>query len=71
MPESTYKIVELVGSSSKSWEDAVNNAVMKAAQTLRDIRICEVEKFDTRIENGKIVAYRARIKLSFKYEKGE
>jgi flavin-binding protein dodecin len=69
MSDSTYKIIELVGSSPTSWEEAVNNAVTKAAASLRDLRICEVDKLDTKIENGKVVAYRARIKLSFKYEK--
>jgi len=68
MPESVYKIIELVGSSPKSWEDAVNNAVKKASESLRDLRICEVVKFDIKIEGGKIVAYRARVQLSFKYE---
>ena len=70
MPDSTYKIIELVGSSTTSWEEAVNNAVTKASESLRDLRICEVVKLDTRIEDGKIVAYRARVQLSFKYEKG-
>ena len=70
MPDSTYKIIELVGSSASSWEEAVNNAVTKASESLRDLRICEVVKLDTKIEDGKIVAYRARVQLSFKYEKG-
>lgn len=69
MPDSTYKIIELVGSSPTSWEDAVNKAVQKASQSLRDLRICEVVKLDAKIENNKITAYRARIQLSFKYEK--
>jgi hypothetical protein len=68
MPESVYKIIELVGSSSTSWEDAVKKAVEQAAKSLRDIRICEVEKFDAKIEGDKIVAYRARVKLSFKHQ---
>lgn len=67
MPDSVYKIIELVGSSPNSWEDATNNAVVKASESLRDLRICEVVKLDTKIENGKIVAYRARVQLSFKY----
>ena len=67
MPNSVYKIIELVGSSSTSWEEATNNAVIKASQSLRDLRICEVVKLDTKIEDGKIVAYRARVQLSFKY----
>ena len=69
MTDSTYKIIELVGSSPISWEEAVKNAVNKASESLRDLRICEVEKFDTKLEGGKIVAFRARVKVSFKYEK--
>ncbi len=69
MAESVYKIVELVGSSETSWEEAVNNAVTAASKSLRDLRICEVIKLDTKIENNRIVAYRARVQLSFKYEK--
>ena len=68
MPNSVYKIIEMVGSSATSWEEAVNNAVTKASASLRDLRICEVTKLDTKIENGKITAYRARVQLSFKYE---
>ncbi|MGA1872503.1 MAG: dodecin family protein [Thermoplasmatota archaeon] len=68
MPDSVYKVIELVGSSKDSWEDAVNNAVISASKSLRDLRICEVIKLDTKIENNKIVAYRARVQLSFKYE---
>jgi len=68
MPDSVYKIVELVGSSPTSWEEAVNNAVTKASESLRGLRICEVVKLDTKIEDNKIVAYRARVQLSFKFE---
>jgi dodecin len=68
MPNSVYKIVEVVGSSPDSWEKATQLAVDTAAQTLRDLRVAEVEKLDLHIENGRIVAYRARVKLSFKYE---
>jgi flavin-binding protein dodecin len=68
MPESVYKIVELVGSSEIGWEDAVKNAVEAASKSLRDLRICEVIKLDTKLEDGAIVAYRARVQLSFKYE---
>jgi flavin-binding protein dodecin len=60
--------VEVVGSSAKSWEDAAGLAVSTAAETLRDLRIAEVTKLDMKIESGKIVAYRARVSLSFKYE---
>ncbi|MBW2492718.1 MAG: dodecin domain-containing protein [Deltaproteobacteria bacterium] len=68
MQESTYKIIELVGSSSSSWEDAAKNAIETAAKTLRGLRIAEIIKLDLKIENGKVVAYRARVNLSFKYE---
>ena len=66
MPESVYKIIELVGSSKTGWEDAVQNAIKKSSESLTDLRICEVVKLDTKIEDGKIVAYRARVQLSFK-----
>ena len=62
-----YKIVELVGSSPKSWEDAVNVAVTEASKSIRDIRIVEVVTHDAKIAEGKIVSYRAKEKLSFKY----
>lgn len=68
MSESTYKIIELVGSSPTSWEDAAKAAVKTAAKSLRDLRIAEITQMDMKIENGKVTAYRARIKLSFKYE---
>lgn len=68
MSSSTYKIVELVGSSSVSWEDAAKAAVEAASKTLKDLRIAEVTQMDMKIENGKIAAYRARVKLSFKYK---
>ncbi|TMH80045.1 MAG: dodecin domain-containing protein [Betaproteobacteria bacterium] len=66
--EGVYKIVEVVGTSSKSWEDAANTAVATAAKTLRDLRIAEVTKLDLKIEDGKVIAYRARVSLSFKYQ---
>jgi len=69
MAESVYKIIELVGTSEKSWEDAVNNIVLKAADNLRDIRIAEVITLDVKIDNNKIALYRAKVKLSFKFEK--
>lgn len=68
MQESTYKIIELVGSSSSSWEDAAKNAVETAAKTLRGLRIGEIKQLDLKIDNGKVVAYRARVNLSFRYE---
>jgi hypothetical protein len=68
MPESAYKIIELVGTSTESWEAAARGAVERASSKLRDLRIAEVEKLDLTVENNKVVLYRARIKLSFKYE---
>ena len=68
MKESVYKIIEVVGSSNKSWTDAAKNAVEIAGKSLRDLRIAEVVQFDMKVENGKVVAYRARVKISFKYE---
>ncbi len=67
MAVGTYKIIELVGSSDVSWEDAAKNAVETASKTLRDLRIAEVKELDLKIEEGKVVAYRARLHLSFKY----
>jgi len=63
-----YRVTEIVGTSTKSWEDAVKNAVETAARTLRDLRVAEIGKLDAKIENGKIMMYRARVQLSFKYE---
>ena len=68
MPDSIYKIIELVGTSTESWEDAAKHAVETAAKTLDDLRIAEVDKLDMRLENGKVVAYRARVHLSFKFK---
>jgi len=68
MSTSVYKIIELVGSSAVSWEEAAKNAVETATKSLRDLRIAEITKLDMRIENGKVVAYRARVNISFKYE---
>lgn len=67
MADSVYKIVDLVGTSAKSWEDAAKNAVETASKTLRELRIAEVTKLDMKVEKGKVIAYRARVKLSFKY----
>jgi len=66
--ESVYKVVEVVGTSTKSWEDAAKVAVETAAGTLRNLRIAEVAKMDLKVENGKVVAFRTRLQLSFKYE---
>jgi flavin-binding protein dodecin len=71
MDGSVYKIIELVGTSPKSWEEAVQNVVAMASKTLRDLRIAEVRELDVRLENGKIIEYRAKVRLSFKYEKEE
>jgi flavin-binding protein dodecin len=67
MAESTYKIIELVGTSAKSWEDAAKNAVDTASKSLKDLRIAEITELDLKLENGKVTAYRARVKVSFKY----
>jgi flavin-binding protein dodecin len=71
MAESTYKVIELVGTSTDSWEKAAATAVEQAAKTLEDLRVAEVVKLDMQIENGKVRAYRARVHLSFKYHGGE
>jgi hypothetical protein len=70
MPESTYKIVELVGSSKVSWEDAAKKAVETASKTLKDLRVAEIVKLDMTITDGKVASYRARVNLSFKYLEG-
>lgn len=67
MSNSVYKIIELVGTSESSWEEAAKSAVEKAGESLRELRIAEIEKLDLKLENGKVVAYRARVKVSFKY----
>lgn len=68
MGESIYKIIELVGTSETSWEDAARNAVETASKSLRELRVAEVSQMDMKVEKGKVVAYRTRVKLSFKYE---
>jgi hypothetical protein len=67
MPESTYKIIELVGSSKTSWEEAAKNAVETAGKSLKDLRVAEIVKLDMAVEDGKVTTYRARVNLSFKY----
>ena len=69
MSDTIYKVIELIGASEVSWEDAAKNAVETAGKSLDDLRIAEVSKLDMRVENGKVVAYRARVNLSFKYIK--
>ena len=66
--EGIYRVTEVIGTSTKSWEDAAGNAVAVASKSLRDLRIAEVSKLDLKVEGGKVVAYRARVQLSFKYE---
>jgi hypothetical protein len=68
MTDSVYKIITLVGTSTESWEKAAASAVDQASKTLRDLRIAEVEELDMQIESGKIIAYRAKVRISFKYE---
>ena len=67
MADSVYKVIQLVGSSPNSWEEAARNAVERASQTLRDLRVAEISKLDMKVENGKVTAFRARVNLSFKY----
>ncbi len=71
MADSVYKIIELVGTSPTSWEDAAKNAVETATKSLRDLRIAEIVKLDMRVEGGAVAEYRARVNLSFKYEGGD
>lgn len=68
---STYTIIELVGTSDISWEDAARRAIETASESIKDLRVAEVTKLDVVVENGKIVTYRARVNLSFKYHKGD
>jgi len=69
MANSVYRVIEVIGVSSESWEDAARSAVTTAAGSLRDLRVAEVTKLDVTVEDGKVVNYRARLDLSFKYEK--
>jgi flavin-binding protein dodecin len=71
MGESVYKVIELVGTSTESWEKAAQAAIARAAQSLRDLRIAEISQLDMQLDDGKIVAYRAKVKVSFKYEGGD
>ena len=68
MTDSVYKIIELVGTSTTSWEDAAKNAVDLAGKSLRDLRVAEIDSLDLKIEDGRVVAYRAKVKVSFKFE---
>ena len=71
MAESVYKIIELVGTSTESWEKAAAAAVGRAAESLRDLRIAEVTRLDMQLKDGKVEAYRAKVNVSFKYEGGD
>ena len=70
MPESVYKVIELVGTSTESWEKAAAAAVGRAAESLRDLRVAEISELDMQLADGQIQAYRAKVKVSFKYEGG-
>jgi len=70
MPDSVYKIITVVGTSPESWEKAAAHAVETAAKSLRDLRVAEVEELDMQLENGKVMSYRAKVRISFKYEGG-
>jgi len=67
MPNSVYKIITLVGSSTESWEKAATNAIEMASKTLKDLRIAEIEELDMQIDDGKVISYRAKVRVSFKY----
>jgi dodecin len=71
MSGSVYKLIELVGTSNSSWEEAAANAVKRAAQSLRDLRIAEVVEQDMQLEDGNVIGFRTKIRVSFKYEGGE
>ena len=71
MPDSVYRVTEVIGTSEESWEAATRNAVETAARTVRDLRVAEVVKLDVTIENGKVTTYRSRLNISFKYDTGD
>lgn len=68
---SVYKVIELVGTSKESWEDAARSAIEMAGESLRDLRVAEITKLDIRLDDGEVVEYRARVMISFKYDSGE
>ena len=70
MSDSVYQVIELVGTSANSWEEAASNAVETAGKSLKELRVAEVRELDMKLEDGKVVAYRVKVKLSFKYETG-
>ena len=71
MSDSVYRVTEVIGSSTESWEAAAKNAVATAGQTVRDLRVAEATRFDVTIENGQVSSYRVRLDISFKYEQGD
>ena len=71
MADSVYKVIELVGTSTDSWDKAAAVAVSRAAESLRDLRIAEVVELDMQLDDGKVISYRAKVKVSFKYEGGD
>jgi dodecin len=71
MAESVYRVTQVIGTSTETWEAAAKNAVETAARTVRDLRVAEVDKLDLTIEDGKVTLYRARVNISFKYEGGD
>jgi flavin-binding protein dodecin len=71
MSESVYRVTEVIGTSTESWEGAARNAVETAAQTVRDLRVAEATRFDITVEDGKVASYRVRLDISFKYESGD
>ena len=71
MSDAVYKVIELVGTSESSWEGAAKNAIEIAGKSLKDLRVAEVKELDVKVENGTVVAYRAKLSLSFKYESGK
>ncbi len=71
MAGSVYKIIELVGTSDVSWEEAAKTAVETASESIKDLRVAEITKLDVTVENGKVISYRARLNISFKYHKGD
>jgi flavin-binding protein dodecin len=71
MAESVYKIIELVGTSTESWEKAAAAAISRASQSLRDLRVAEISELDMQLDDGKVESYRAKVKVSFKYEGGD
>ena len=68
MPDSVYKVIELIGTSTESWEKAAAAAVKRAARTLRDLRVAEISQLDMQLKDGKVESYRAKVRVSFKYE---